>query len=272
MKPIAPKKQAMHFTESYLLNPYNPVTISLIGSGSTGSRVLTTLAETNHTLRALGHPGFDVQLFDNDIVTEANLGKQRFAQSEVGLEKCVARINNINRWFGTDWKAVPYKYTGENLNLFRDGGRANIFISCVDNVPARFDVAAVLQGFQKADIGNRYKPYYWMDYGNSRYTGQVILSTVGKIEQPKSKKYRTVGTLPFITDEFADLLRTAEKGDDTPSCSVREAIEKQDLFINGALAQYGATLLFHLFRNMMTQNRGVFMNLAELRTQPLRVG
>jgi len=111
-----------------------------------------------------------------------------------------------------------------------------------------------------------------MDYGNSRYTGQVILSTVGEIVQPQSDIYRTVPVLPFMTDEFADLLATAEMTDDTPSCSHREAVDKQDLFINGALAQFGATMLLHLFRKMMTKNRGVFVNLSELETRSLKVG
>ena len=78
-----------------------------------------------------------------------------------------------------------------------------------------------------------------MDFGNSKNTGQVLLSTVGEIKQPKSEQYETVAQLPLVTEEFGDLLRQSEITDDTPSCSLAEALEKQGLFINSTLAQMG---------------------------------
>lgn len=56
-----------------------------------------------------------------------------------------------------------------------------------------------------------------MDFGNSHKTGQVILSTVGKLQQPESKKYEPVRYLPFVTDEFRDVLRQSETNDDIPT-------------------------------------------------------
>lgn len=34
-------KTKVHFTDNYLLNPTNPITINLIGAGGTGSQTLT---------------------------------------------------------------------------------------------------------------------------------------------------------------------------------------------------------------------------------------
>jgi PRTRC genetic system ThiF family protein len=110
-----------------------------------------------------------------------------------------------------------------------------------------------------------------MDFGNSRETGQVILSTIGKIKQPDSKQYRTAETLPMVTDEFGELLKASETTDNTPSCSLAEALTKQDLFINSALANVGASLLWQLFRQGILFNRGFFLNLKDFRTQPLKV-
>ena len=59
----------VHYTDSYLINPQHPVTVNLIGAGGTGSQVLTCLARLDITLRALGHPGLFVTLYDPDIVT-----------------------------------------------------------------------------------------------------------------------------------------------------------------------------------------------------------
>ena len=110
-----------------------------------------------------------------------------------------------------------------------------------------------------------------MDLGNSRDTGQVILSTVGQIKQPESEKFAPIGELPFITEKFRDQLENADQSDDTPSCSLAEALTKQDLFINSAVANMGASLLWQLFREGMIFNRGMFLNLRTFITQPLKV-
>ena len=55
-------KTAVHFTDNYLPNPTNPISVNLIGAGGTGSKVLTALMEINESLIALGHAGFQVHL------------------------------------------------------------------------------------------------------------------------------------------------------------------------------------------------------------------
>ena len=64
----------VHYTDSYLMNPQHPVTVNIIGAGGTGSQVLTGMARLDVTLRALGHPGLFVTVYDPDIVTDANIG------------------------------------------------------------------------------------------------------------------------------------------------------------------------------------------------------
>ena len=110
-----------------------------------------------------------------------------------------------------------------------------------------------------------------MDFGNSQYSGQVLLSTIGIIRQPNSEKYETVSELPFVTEEYGELLKQSEKEDDTPSCSLAEALEKQDLFVNSTLAQMGSSLLWNLFRKGMTENRGFFLNLKNFHSQPIKL-
>lgn len=264
-------KTKVHFTDKYLLQPANPVMVNLIGAGGTGSQVLTALARMNQSLIALQHPGLMVRVFDDDTVTEANLGRQLFSHSETGLNKAVALMNRLNRFFGTNWKAIPYKYSKKTLLSIDEKYRASITISCVDTVEARFEIAEILCCSAAAAKETIHQPVYWMDFGNSRHTGQVILSTIGNVPQPASKKFIPVENLPFITDEFKDLLQQFGQTDDTPSCSLAEALSKQDLFINSALANMGASLLWQLFRDGMIVNRGFFLNLNEFRTQPLKV-
>lgn len=263
-------KTAVHFIDDYLISPTNPISVNLIGAGGTGSKVLTSLMEMNHSLIELGHAGLQVRLWDDDIITSANLGRQRFAESEAGLYKSVALINRANRWAGINWKAETVKFEKDSFERFPDNAKATITITCVDNVKARFGVAEILKG--KYKYGNyRDEPKYWLDFGNSKHTGQVLLSTVGTIRQPKSEKYETISNLPFITEEFGELLKQSETEDDTPSCSLAEALEKQDLYINSTLAQMGSSLLWGLFRNGLTENRGFFFNLKNFHSQPIKV-
>lgn len=265
------EKTKMHFTDPYLISPTNPITINLIGAGGTGSKVLTALMEMNHSLVALGHAGLSVRLWDDDLVSSANIGRQRFAQSEVGLYKSVALINRANRFMGTNWKAQTVKFEKDPLGRCPENMQAVIYISCVDSVKSRFEIAYILN-LHPNRRHHRDTPKYWMDFGNSQHTGQVILSTVGEIAQPKSEKFEAVAQLPFVTEEFGELLKQSEAVDNTPSCSVAEALEKQDLFINSALAQMGCSLLWNLFREGMTQYRGFFLNLKDFRSQPLKAG
>jgi len=262
-------RPAVHIIPNELLNPYNPIVINLVGAGGTGGQVLTALARMNHALNNLGHAGVFVRIFDDDKVDTANLGRQLFTTSELGQYKAVALINRINRFFGTNWKAETIRYDKQSLTD-KDLASATITISCVDTVQARYEIAEILEALVQKYHG-RNRVMYWLDFGNSRSSGQVILSTLEKITQPKSDLYQPIETLPLVTDEFKELLNNSEQADNTPSCSLAEALTKQDLFINSALANCGASLLWQMFREGILFNRGFFLNLQDFRTQPLKV-
>lgn len=262
-------KQRMHFTEKYFLQPANPITVNLIGCGGTGSQMLTALARINHSLVSLQHPGLFVRTFDNDIVTAANKGRQLFADAEIGFPKAEVLTNRINRFFGTNWKGYKLKFSSKSLAQLEEC-HAHITITCVDNVQTRFEVAKMLKKEARRSPHSRDKTCYWMDFGNSRQSGQVILATTGRITQQNSDRFIPVETLPFPTVEFKELFEAASE-DDTPSCSLAEALTKQDLFINSSLADMGASLLWNMFREGMIIYRGFFMNLKDFRTTPITV-
>lgn len=267
MKTLTP----IHITDKYLINPTNPITVNLIGCGGTGSHMLTNLARMHQAMLALHHPGLMVYAYDDDTVSEANLGRQLFAEAELGLSKSVALINRINRFFGTHWKAVTQRYNADYVERQSNDGKANLFITCVDNAVSRFEIGTILEDFKGYRSYERDRPLYWMDLGNSKDTGQVLLSTIGEHKQPDSKKYEPVGNLPFVTETFKELLETADATDNTPSCSLAEALTKQDLFINSALANMGSSLLWQLFKEGIIFNCGFFMNLHDFRTVPIKI-
>lgn len=262
-------KKRVHFTDNYLINPQHPVTINLIGAGGTGSQVLTCLARLDATLRALDHPGLFVTVYDPDEVAESNIGRQLFGPSEIGLNKAVCLLSRINNFFGNNWRAVPQLYPTRIVKATRND-TANIFITCTDNVKSRTDLAKLLQAIPSSEYRDTHTPLYWMDFGNAQSSGQVVLGTIApKIKQPGSKRYKTVASLPIVTRYVNyDSVKDDDSG---PSCSLAEALEKQDLFINSTLAQLGCNILWKMFREGMIEHHGLFLNLNTLKGNPISV-
>lgn len=130
----------IHYTEPYLLSPQHPVTIFVIGAGGTGSQVITNLARMNMALQAIGHPGLHVTVFDPDTVTEANIGRQLFCESELGEGKASALVTRINRFFGYTWEAENCHYPLRRSRNKENPMLVNIIITCTDNVRSRLDL------------------------------------------------------------------------------------------------------------------------------------
>lgn len=268
-------KEAVHYTADYIINPAHPVTVNVIGCGGTGSQVLNSLARMHSALKALGHPGLYVRAVDPDRVTVANMGRQLFSPADVGAFKCVVLIGRINRYFGTDWEAAPELYQ-PNTSV----PRANITISCVDTGLARYMIKQVI--FAKPAVRNTYrhaidydnnpyhKPYYWMDFGNMNDRGQVVIGTVGTVKQPKSE-FKTVGALSTIDSLHPEILKDRKGEDQGPSCSLAEALQKQDLFINTNLANTGLAILWKMFRELKITYHGAYVNLDSMIVNPIKI-
>ena len=235
-------KKRIQFTEKYLMNPSHPVSVNVIGGGGTGSQMMTCLARLDVTLRALGHPGLFVRLYDPDRVSETNIGRQLFAESEIGLNKAQCLISRVNNFFGNDWAAEQRPYPSK-IKEAGTNDMANIFITCTDNTESRLTLWKILKQLREMRHFDMQNPLYWRDIGNGQTFGQVLLGTVQKIEQPRSEKFQTVSALPVIT-EYVDY-KQIKNEDSGPSCSLAEALEKQDLFINSTLAQLGSNIYGH---------------------------
>ena len=184
------------------------MTVHVIGAGGTGSQVATNLARMDTALQASGHPGLHVTLFDPDTVTQANIGRQLFSETELGMNKAIAAVTRINRFFGTAWMAESRRYPPAGTSKNRDAKPelANIIITCTDNVRSRLDLWRFLKKYREITINNEKTVYYWMDFGNAQTTGQVFIGTVrNKIKQPVSKEFLPVPRMNVITEEVSYL-------------------------------------------------------------------
>jgi PRTRC genetic system ThiF family protein len=232
--------------------------VALVGAGGSGSQMLTGLARLNAGIRALGHPGLQVDVIDADIVSEANVGRQLFAPSDVGQSKAVVLVNRINAWFGTRWRAIPARM--ERPHDHHASGHGGLVISCVDTAAARIAIGTACE--ERGAL-------LWLDLGNRAQDGQVILGIPAQGEKHRAYPFR----LPTVLELFPELVTNAKKldADDTPSCSLAEALERQHLFVNQAVVTPALQLLWQIFRFGRISWHGAFVNLATGRTTPLPI-
>jgi PRTRC genetic system ThiF family protein len=257
-----------HYTADYIINPPHPVTVNLIGCGGTGSQVIASLARMHTALQALGHPGLFVRAIDPDVVTEANFGRQLFSPTDIGQHKCTVLVGRINRFFSLNWEDSPVLY-GENSKI----PSANITISCVDTGPARKKIKATLRAASenKGRTEDFHRVYYWMDFGNAMDRGQVVLSTINPVEQPKGSEFACREALPTVDKLHPDIFLVGKAKEQGPSCSLAEALNKQDLFINTNLANMGLAILWKMFRNLRITIHGCYVNLSTMQTTPIPI-
>lgn len=239
-----------HNTSQNLLTTHDPVDILLVGCGGTGSEVLGGLAKINKVILELGHDnGLRVIVVDPDTISEPNTFRQPFSSCDIGESKARILVQRINRRFGLNWQAIP-DYINEDI--FDNLERNTFVISTIDTVEGRRDLHDLIKKYPN-------KCEYWMDFGNSARTGQVVLSTPRPINQDDDG----CGYLPNIFDFFPNMEDSEDANE--PSCSAREALESQDLFINQRLATDGLDLVWQMFRFGRIADHGFFVNLEDYR-------
>ena len=246
----------IHHTNPKLLQ--RQVRITVVGAGGTGSQILTGLAQLHTAMLSLGHPGgLHVTVWDNDLVSMANVGRQMFFPSDVGMPKATILVHRINMTMGMNWNAVIERI---GSNSRRNGQADDIVIGCVDNRAGR---AAILE---HCKTGGAAETYY-LDIGNREDDGQVVLGVVYR-----NYKKNDADRLPHVADLFPEIIDAkADDQDDAPSCSLAEALEKQSLFINRGVSLWALNLLWQMFRYGQIEHHGVFINLKTGRSNPLPV-
>jgi len=223
--------------------------ILVVGAGGTGSALLASLAQIAVALPQLGHAGLAVHVVDDDVVSPTNVGRQLFSPSDVGRAKASVLVNRINAAYGLAWTAEVGRIGAD------DRFDADVVIGCVDNRLARQHMLA-------ERCGRWREAAWWLDCGNSATSGQVVLGAWrrGKV------------VLPSVADLFPDAVDAqADAADEAPSCSMAEALSRQDLLINRLMADAACNLLWQLLRHGQVDHHGVFCDLKRSLMRPLPI-
>lgn len=239
------------------------VNIVLVGAGGNGSQMLNGLARLHVAMLARQHPGgLHVRVYDPDRVSEANVGRQLFSPSDIGQYKACVLVHRLNCFFGLDWEARPGRFT-----LAQGMNTPDILVSCVDTAASRKEIESLLRK------RHTQTPHYWLDLGNRRQDGQVVLGHLLSENQTRRiaiGKATMEGYLPNVMDIYPEL-RKRTKEDTAPSCSLAESLERQDLFINDHVSRWALHLLWALFRQGCIEHHGYLVNLMDGAVNPLPV-
>ena len=232
------------------------INVLLVGCGGNGSQILMGLASLDTALRAISSRSLNVTTVDDDVVSEANLGRQPFYRCDLGNSKARTLTERINLAHGLAWKAVHGRAPADV-----EVAATDIVISCVDTASARRAIGAAIDACEQ-EFDNLKPPAYWLDLGNRATDGQFILGCPkGAGDQP--------GRLPTVMEYFPELADESVAEDDAPSCSVAEALDRQSLFVNRVVASHALALLFDLLGRGSIGHAGAFLNLAAGQALPI---
>jgi hypothetical protein len=144
--------------------------ITIVGCGGTGARVIGPL------LKVIPD-NWVVTLVDHDIVETRNLLRQNFIAEDVGRYKAVVLAERYSEPSRQIRYAVG-KFTEELFfNRIYPATTRNIVIGCTDSNEFRADMAKCVDKVITANRVNS-TPLLWIDAGNERTTGQVVMEGI----------------------------------------------------------------------------------------------
>lgn len=227
MKPIAPRR-------------HKAPQIVMVGCGGTGSHLLPNILQYIGSCK-LKSPGTyqdpSILLIDGDSVEEKNLVRQRFTQKDVGENKASALGRRYGSIFGIKLQSVEGYITSSKellklMNLHDE--QELILIGTVDNNRAR----AVLWDTFMTHKG----PSYWIDSGNDKWHGQVILGCRNVTTVRSARHWTGAGIgqeikgvdLPTFFDEYPEEFLVIGGTPETPvtDCAQQVAEDPQTIQAN----------------------------------------
>lgn len=219
------------------------VRVLLVGAGGTGAYCGSLLAQCNYLLRALSDDMayLEVTVVDPDVVTEFNIGRQGFYPCDIGKPKSKVLVDRLNLGFGTHWR-----YAVETLESCRSPHLYDVLFTCVDNIKCRQHLGQQYQNVVCETL--------WIDGGNGRSDGQVIMGHLGV---PKAEE-----KLPNVFDLYQKVMATARE-EPGESCSHQQALHRQDFGVNHMTALLMVQQLWLLLRHGELDHHGNFFDLHE---------
>lgn len=230
----------LSFSQAAVVMPveYNTLRFIVVGAGGTGSFVVPAIARLIYELKQQQNKSAEMVIVDPDVVESGNIPRSNFCFAEIGRFKAQTLAERVATAWGTETsfsceRFDPDKHLKSSNSDYRS---LTIIVGCVDNHLARRDMHRALDEFRGYGGASR---LWWIDGGNGRSSGQVLLGSTTKRLRPE--QYFTATSicraLPAPSLQHPDLLepeRIEAKSD--ASCPERVRLGEQGLNVNQRVA------------------------------------
>ncbi|MBX3282052.1 MAG: ThiF family adenylyltransferase [Acidobacteria bacterium] len=245
----------LSFSQAAIVLPreYSALKFILIGAGGTGSFAAPAIARLVFELKQIQNKPVDMLIVDPDVVGSGNIPRSNFCAAEIGRYKAQTLAERITLAWGMEIEYSCEAFDAEKhlRRSMRDYRSLTVIVGCVDNHLARRDIHNAIDEFKT--YGSLDAPgIWWIDSGNGRSSGQVLLGSTTK--RQKHEKY-FAGTsicrsLPAPSLVHPDLLEPETKVAseiNEASCPDRIRLGEQSLNINQRVAVEVAEMLSAMF-------------------------
>lgn len=246
----------LSFAQAAVVMPkeHNRLRIIQVGAGGTGSFAALAIARLMYELNESGKT-VELLIVDPDRVESGNIPRSNFCAAEIGSFKAQTLAKRITLAWGLECHYANEPFDAD-VHLKQSSGdyrTLTVVVGCVDNHLARQEMHRAVeqfQGYQSNDAPN----IWWIDGGNGKYSGQVLIGSTTKRLKPEK---HFVGSsicrsLPAPSLVHPDLLqeeqpsKALERAEDL-SCPDRIRLGEQSLNINQRVAVEMADMLTAMF-------------------------
>jgi len=246
----------LSFSQAAVVMPrdYSSLRFIVVGAGGTGSYVIPAIARLMFELKQSQNKPVEMLIVDPDVVESGNIPRSNFCAAEVGSFKAQSLAKRITLAWGLECHYSNELFDSEKhlAAQSHDYRSLKVIVGCVDNHLARRDIHRSIEkyrGYRSSDAPD----LWWIDGGNGRSSGQVLVGSNTKKIKPALHFTGTsiCRTLPAPSLVHPDLLE-AEKNAESPdrerlSCPDRIRLGEQSLNINQRVAVEMAEMLTEMF-------------------------
>lgn len=175
------------FARAALVLPkeFSRLSFYVVGAGGTGSFAALNVARLCFELRERGK-SVELTIIDPDRVEANNIPRSNFCAAEIGRFKAQTLAERISQAWGleTGYACERFDYEKHikpNTNGFK---QTTILVGCVDNHLARRELHQALQKCEPY-YSNEAPNAWWVDGGNGKFSGQVLIGSTVKIEDAR---------------------------------------------------------------------------------------
>ena len=237
-----------------LLPTSEAILLALVGCGGTGSWLAPSVARIGRLLRERFDKRVEIYFVDPDAVEEKNCYRQNFCLAEIGRNKAETLAYRYGLAWGVEITAWAAHF--QKIDVRSNAG-LRVLIGCVDGAEGR-------RALQNA---SEYSFHWWLDCGNHRSAGQVLLGGGGQRENDPFKLPGFCTWLPLPSEQAPDLLEAQLRADgvrpnEKLSCAEMALQDSQGLAINQRMAAEATDYLVRMLLTRDLTRMATYIDLA----------